>query len=424
LGILQNLQNRLIYPAAYAYVSLQSGWNKMKSLSKKDKVVFAKPYAGEKILLMALFEKGEIRHDVLALFESAKRQGAYVLCVNTLRIANPERYDGLVDCYIDKYNFGRDFGSYQSAFEYLYREGISENCPRLLMLNDSVFYSASKAENFIQDMFESPAEVLGGTENFEIEHHLGSFCIAMAGNVLRHEKLKKYWNDYKCSDVRPLVIKRGEMQLSKTLKSCVSSPENFRALYDVAAAANFLRNNKDMLDELTVLARENVNPEFRSFSLSHVSEKLVSKYLFNSSSLVGINLDVSELENFDNLPLHYARNVSGYCKFISSSISGGEFCESDMSSAVREEALYAFLDFFIKGSQVHQNAIFLHRIGLPFVKLDGLYRGAFSVRDVEVIAEDFDDEQADRFRRSMYARPFGRNVLFGWKRAAFERGLI
>ncbi|WP_313462034.1 hypothetical protein [Pseudomonas nitroreducens] len=424
MGILQNIQNRLLYPAAYTYVSFQSQVNGLKSIGKKDKVVFAKPYQGEKILLMALFEKGEVRQDILSLLASAKRQGVYVLCINTLKIGDPVQYENIVDCYIEKYNFGRDFGSYQSGFNYLYKQGLAGQCPRLLMLNDSVFYSESKNCAFLADMFDSPVEALGGTENFEIEHHLGSFCIAFSGNVLRHPKFRRYWAKYRCSDVRPRVIKRGEMGLSKVLRSCVSSPENFRAQYDIAAASAYLRANPEVLNGIHALVREDVNPEFRSFSFGHVSEKIVSKYLHNTASLIGVNLEGTEMERLENLPVHFAGSIDDYSRFIGASVIGGDHVADTLTESLKNEALYAFLDFFIKGSQVHQNGIFLHRIGLPFIKLDGLYRGAFSVRDVETIADDLDEEQATKFRRLMYARPFGRNILFGWKRAAFERGLI
>lgn len=424
MGILQDFKNRLIYPAAYAYVSLQSDWNQVKSIGKKDKVLYATPYKGEKILLMALFEKGDIRDDIVSLLESAKRQGIYVLCINTLKVRSPERYKNVVDCYIEKYNFGRDFGSYQSAFNYLYKEGLADTCPRLLMLNDSVFYCRDRVEAFLTEMLSSSCEVLGGTENFEIEHHLGFFCIAFSGDIIRNPKLKKYWKNYKCSDIRPLVIKRGEMKLSKTLKSCVSSPGNFRALYDVSAAALYLRANPEILDNLAALAREDGNPEFRSFSYAYVSEKVVAKYLHNSTSLVGVSLDGTEVESLENLPVHFAHTMESYCEFIGDSVTGGKKSVEQMAASVRDEVIFSFLEFFIKGSQVHQNGIFLHRIGLPFIKLDGLYRGAFSVRDVEVIADVLDASQTETFRRNMYSRPYGRNTLFGWKLAAFERGLI
>ena len=424
MKILQQIKNRLMYPAAYAYISFQSEVNKIKSLTKKDKVVFEQSYDGRKILLMALFEKGELRDDIRHLLQCAKQQGAYVLCINTLKINAPEKHSDFIDCYIEKYNFGRDFGSYQSAFSYIYKNGLAESCPRLLMLNDSIFYDKAKCDRFIGDMFSSPCEALGGTENFENEHHLGSFCIAFAGSVIRAQRFRDYWKAYKCSDVRPLVIKRGEMALSNVLKKCVSSPDNFRALYDITRTAMHLKEHPEVLDQLSTLSRADENPEFKSFSFSAVTAKIASKYLHNSTHLIGLESITAEIDDVSSLGVFYAYSLPEYFDFIEKSISVRGNVSGTLMSSIREEVTFLFLDFFIKGSQIHQNGIFLHKIGLPIIKLDGLYRGAFCVRDVEVIANELGRDDAESFRRIMYSRPYGRNTLFGWKRAAFERGLI
>ena len=91
-----------------------------------------------------------------------------------------------------------------------------------------MFFSKKHIHKFIADMLSSPCEVLGATENYEIEHHLGSFCIAISGGVLNAAKLKDYWKGYRNTDVRPVVIKTGEMEFSKVLKRVVRSSENFR----------------------------------------------------------------------------------------------------------------------------------------------------------------------------------------------------
>ena len=58
-----------------------------------------------------------------------------------MRIEDRAKLEGLIDCYIERPNFGRDFGSYKTAFMHLFAQGWHEHCPRLLMLNDSIFYS-------------------------------------------------------------------------------------------------------------------------------------------------------------------------------------------------------------------------------------------------------------------------------------------
>ncbi|NMY13772.1 hypothetical protein HBO38_36310 [Pseudomonas veronii] len=111
MGIIQQAVNRVIYPAAYMYLSVQSRVNQIKDLFRSDNVIYAAPYGGQKVVLMALYQKGELRADVAHVLVCAKEQGAYVICVNTLKLKLPERYSGVIDCYIEKYNFGRDFST-------------------------------------------------------------------------------------------------------------------------------------------------------------------------------------------------------------------------------------------------------------------------------------------------------------------------
>jgi len=46
------------------------------------------------------------------------------------------------------------------------------------------------------------------------------------------------------------------------------------------------------------------------------------------------------------------------------------------------------------------------------------------IRDGVACAEAANGMQRELFLRTMYSRPYGGDVLVGWKRAAFDRGLI
>ena len=91
---------------------------------------------------------------------------------------------------------------------------------------------------------------------------------------------------------------------------------------------------------------------------------------------------------------------------------------------VHQELKNDLYECFSFGSQIHQNAILLHFLGMPIIKLDGLYRGMFSPADVENIANQLEEDEVVFFKRMLYSKPFGGNVLSGWKQAAFYRGLI
>lgn len=423
MKLVEQLKNRLMYPAAYTYIAWQSNLSKVKSWGKKDQVRFAQPYAGQKIMLMALYEKGCIRDDVVAAMSAARALGVYVIGVNTLKLGSPDDYRDVMDCYIERYNFGRDFGSYKSGFNYMYTQGLAEKCPRLLMINDSLFFSKKHMSNFLQDMFASDVEVLGSTENFEIEHHLGSFCIAMSNSVLNHKKLKSYWRCYKCSDIRPLVIKAGEMKLSKVLRGVVSHSGGFRSLYDTAHVAKVLKSNPVILDGVADLSRNSDLVDWPRFSFAEIVKAFGANYLHSSATIAGVSVSL-EGSDLSVVNTQYARSVSEFESYICNSISNSDVVGANLSATIRDEVVAHFVDCFSRGSQIHQSNAFLHRVGLPLIKLDGIYRGMFNARDIERVTDDLDADQQEDFRRIMYSRPFGGVTLVGWKRAAFMRGLI
>ena len=89
-----------------------------------------------------------------------------------------------------------------------------------------------------------------------------------------------------------------------------------------------------------------------------------------------------------------------------------------------EELKNDLMECFVSGSPIHQNNIVLHHLGMPIIKLDGLYRGMFSVADVMQLASQLSQNEKSSFQKLIFDKPFGGNTLFGWKRAAFYRGLI
>ena len=76
------------------------------------------------------------------------------------------------------------------------------------------------------------------------------------------------------------------------------------------------------------------------------------------------------------------------------------------------------------GSQIHQNNACFMLIGLPIIKLDGIYRGMFSEIDITNFQKLLKPEYFNELIEILYKKPFGGDVLLGWKQVAFFRGLI
>ncbi|OAN71202.1 hypothetical protein A8B83_12115 [Rhodobacteraceae bacterium EhC02] len=411
----------MLYPAARIIVGAQSEYQRVKTLGKSPKIHFEEGYDGQPIMLLALYQKGRLRPDVIRLLRAAKAQGLYVLGVNTLKVKQPEELRGLIDCYIERSNFGRDFGSYKTGFLHLFSRRWEGTCPRLLMLNDSVFYASRGLDKFIDELATSQTEVLGGTENYEIEYHLGSFCISMAQSVLKADRFKAYWKGYRLTDVRPVVIKRGEMKLSKTLKRCVSMPSEFRALYSSDRFLNEVRVNPALQDVMIRDSRTSSLVHWPRFGTESVTKLLAGRFIgrrFSLGEKVDVSIDTPVNELNEEALLTTRDEFAGYLVRHVPERSGNiEELLTDAISAVATEV-------FMMGSQIHQNAAVLLEIGLPIIKLDGLYRGMFNNYDVLRLQKKLNETEARELSALLLDRPFGGSTLVGWKRAAFLRGLI
>ena len=395
---------------------------RMSVLGKTSHIHFEKVYRDQKILLIALYEKGELRPDIQRLLSTAKKLGMYVVAVNTQKLEYPLDQDALIDCYIERPNYGRDFGSYKSGLLHMYRQRWNETCPRLLLMNDSVFYTSNGLESFLVELQQVNKEVAGATENHLYEHHLGSFCISMHGKIIRQEAFKRFWLDYKNSEIRPTVIKNGEFKLSRCLKKAVSSPGQFSAAYDINRVATTLESSPEIINEIENFSTgQGYSWVDGKPSLQSIYKRINERFIFTNPKLDGSNIHVQGATT--DIKTSFANSPDELIDCIKSSTNVAE--ESGLEFRIRQEARIEILNSCLINSQIHINAVLLHKIGLPIVKTDSLYRGTMKAGDIEEIACSISDEaERSEFRTLMYARPYGVDTLSGWKRAAFDMGWI
>jgi hypothetical protein len=417
LGFFTRLYFLTLYPAAFVYIYALSEITRIRTLGKRSVVRHEAPHAGQKIVLLALYEKGTLRPDVVRMLRTAKAHGCYVLAVNTLRLTDPASVRDVIDCYIERPNFGRDFGSYKTGFQHLFRRGWHKTCPRLLMVNDSVFFTEDRMPAFLSDMLDSEIEVLGSTENFDIDYHLGSFCIAFAGKVVQDKRFMAYWAGYRLTDVRPRVIARGELKLSRVLKRIVSSPDEFHALYGADRYLSLLSQDDDLLEFAVRNSRASTVFAWKRASVKGVVESFRERYLLRRVQID----DDSGIKGADLFDESYLNSFNDVIRYFETVLPEGEAVDRNV---LRDVVVADFTESFMSGSQIHQNAAIMLRLGLPIVKLDALYRGICDIHDIRKILDQLPEEEASRLQSQLIARPYGGRYLTGIKRAAFERGLI
>ncbi|MBE9489856.1 MAG: hypothetical protein IMY67_06145, partial [Bacteroidetes bacterium] len=282
-------------------------------------------------------------------------------------------------------------------------------------------YTSKGLKKFLKDMVETDVEVLGSTENFERSYHLGSFCISISCQILQNKKLKSYWRKYKLTDIRPVVIRRGEMGLTKALKKCISSDLNYQALLNVSHFLKSVEANPSIIDFYLQNQRSSERiTTWKKVSAKSIVNLISKKYLFDHNKESKNGFMISEIDHklFD---AYYLNTVDDIMVFLKSITSDKTCPDRDL---VKNIIVAELGEAFISGSQVHQNAPILLNIGLPFVKLDGQYRGAFNQEDIYNITRQLNKIEAGELQYLLSNRPYGGTTLVSWKLTAFMRGLI
>ena len=419
-GIINRAYGFSFKASLYMYYLMLSYKEQFKT-KRYTNIIHNKEFSGGKVMLLALYEKTKLRNDTLELLKEAKNQGVYIIAVNTLTIAKENYCPEFIDVYIERDNFGRDFGSYKAGMKYFFDKKIVDKCDRLLILNDSVFFSKKGLPEFISDLFNTEIDVLGATENREISHHLGSFCISVSGDITRKKKFIDYWDNYKPSNVRPLVIKRGEFTLSKVLKSLARDETHFAALYNVTAFEKALLSNDDLFKNYFRLRREGERRYWTNqyliqyFEHDYILKSFYQKYIEekkkNEKRAVYKNMNDKKED---------AVNFVDFTAFLSSV----DYNVLPQGPLLKERLMSIYLDDFTRGSQIHNNCIALHYIGLPIIKLDLIYRSVCNFNDLLKLKEQLDPSQRDDFMAMLTSRLSGEKFLFGLNRKAFDCGIL
>lgn len=414
-----------------AFMAIGSFQNYIKSLFVGDKIVVNTIHKDEPILLLAQYEKSLLRPDILNLLKVAKKLGLYTITVNTQKLTDTELTDKkkIIDTYIGIFNFGRDFGSYKKGFNYIFKKGFHKHASRIVMLNDSVFYEPSRLEAFLKELVTTRKEVLGATQNFEINYHIGSFCISLAKSITNHKRFINYWRSFRRTDLRRAVIHRGEMGLSKVLSRIVSNQSSMQVIYNQHMVSQFLREGRQVdkkVSQWNKLLRQSSYVDWKCEHLNALLNEFIETHniVFQNSNQFK-NENNAEDRFIFTQKKHIFESEFSYidsmdqAKKILMKYGAKNLCE------VFEDFVIArFVEQTRYGSQIHQNNACFVYMGLPLIKLDGIYRGMFNDIDVNNFKLLMDKGTYDKLENLLFDKPFGSNTFFGWKKLAFETGLI
>lgn len=423
-NFIRRIIDEITYPTVYAVIKYLDVVQHFKSYFHKSKIKEFVPYRdGQKVALIAIWEYQILRKDIRVLLEELIKRDFYVCMVNTGKM-NAEPLSGLVSVYIERFNYGRDFGSYKEGIKFLQRHNKLVHAEKFLLCNDSVYYLQDLVSPTLDKFLDSDLEIAGATENFEIHHHLGSFFIMFSKRVINTKEFKKFWKRFRVTDIRTKNIRYGEMRLTEKVKKTVTETQ-IGALWSLALMSKVFDDTEKLSYAITLVNRGHIT-SWKKLSWQFITKSFLGeRILFTTdfSKNRGIIIQGSDSKNSDVSNSELILTHQDAVDIIQNTFGKEVGPQTLFDLKMKAKGLWTGTT--ASGSQIHQNNNLLISMGCPLVKLDLIYRGAFSYEDAEIMFSQIENKgDVDLLREMLYRRAYGLDVLRGWKRSAFNKGLI
>lgn len=343
-----------------------------------------RPAVGTAFAIVVKYVKFGLSEDFLALLDCLAAES-----VNAIVVCNGEPSDAMLAVLrarahriLVRRNIGRDIGAYRAATLHLNRQGLDAS--RVLYLNDSVIYiPGPDLARFVRALSHTTYDVVGGAENHEFEHHLGSYAFSISGRVFRDQKLLAFWRAYKPYDLRPHAIRKGELKLTTLYKR-----QGYRL--DVIYGAD------ELWERLHALSFGELIDHLRYMSNSFQASSL-SNTLHSVASLAAMftppTTEARALRPLGPQPPAIPRRL----------LSGTDSAPEDplLKAALIDQMMRAVT----QSSQIHHGFGLMHKLlGCPIVKKDLLQRNVFVEQQIMDILDDLPSEQRAAILRELLNR--------------------
>lgn len=178
----------------------------------------------EKVAIFLVFQPAGLSESCRQTCAHLAGLGYAVLLVanHAVSAADVQRLSPLVWRFVQRPNFGYDFGGYRDGIRLLQHWGLQPE--QVVMLNDSIWYPVVPSDPLLPAMEASPAHFTGafrfvdpGAHDAEHAGIFLSYFFHFKHALWVSDVFRRYWADYVCSSNKVLTVKRGERGFSRTL---------------------------------------------------------------------------------------------------------------------------------------------------------------------------------------------------------------
>lgn len=206
-----------------------------KILAKKRRILQGVQPASSRQAIYLMFPKHGLLETHRLAIEYLNRKGLSVTIVSNLPLTAEDEAAVLNLChrYIERPNFGYDFGGYREAVLTIAPE--LPDMEQLVLLNDSAWFPLTDKTDWLDDVAALNVDFAGSvshyglprpkavdfremTYEFETDHHhfhYGSYALSIGANVLKYPGFLQFWKELKFANKKDKAVRYGETGLSR-----------------------------------------------------------------------------------------------------------------------------------------------------------------------------------------------------------------
>lgn len=171
-----------------------------------------------KVALYLVFQPAGIAESSVYTASFLAGKGYSVLLVSNapLREDDRQRLAPHVWRFVERPNFGYDFGGYRDGLRLLWKWGVAPET--LLILNDSVWFPIDPDTPLIEEAEAHPADIAGSILRIRGEERfLESYFYRIRGRLMSDPAFRAYWDKLGLTSNKYKVIRRGERGFSRAM---------------------------------------------------------------------------------------------------------------------------------------------------------------------------------------------------------------
>lgn len=251
------------------------------------------------------------------------KKGVATTVVSNLPMSEPDKARVLALChsYIERPNFGYDFGGYRDGV--LSLQGAFPEITQLILLNDSSWFPITDATDWLEDVDAVDVDFAAAASNYGLprpdpesfrdinfeyrtDHrnfHYCSYALSFGARMIRHPGFLRYWKTYPLSNSKKRTVRRGEIGLTQW---ALRNGMTHGATLDIAHMDQHLsRLDEDRLRQIAAALIVMDDRRMRQVQtgidgkLAQMSKKDVIGFILTAAARKGVSYATAEFNIFE-----------------------------------------------------------------------------------------------------------------------------